>query len=412
MSKKDLDNGELFFKGARIPINSYWIQNHPGGSKVLRVFDGRDATDQMLAMHSDEAIRKIEAMAGGEKTKALRDAHPKSDFQKLQDIAIEQNLFEASTWREAWKNLYSFGFAFFGIYLLIQGESPWKGAFSLAFGWYQLGWTGHDWGHHTYLPESTTAATWVCDFGCWMSGMLRGNTMLWWKLRHNTHHVVTNEVGADPDIKLAPLFNFFEDFLPSAFTQWQGFYYVPTLILLHAYWYVESWQVNLRQLGSRNRYNRMWAQADLLALVMHTAFFGWLALRQPLPMIFAYALSGLGTALIVFATHYGEERLDWNPEMDLLEQTIKTSRNIGGFLPFELDKEFWFHFSGGLNTQIEHHMFPRMPRHNLRKMTPYVKKLLLDRDFKWKESNLWECTRKCCAQLAANVARNLKMKEV
>jgi fatty acid desaturase len=33
----------------------------------------------------------------------------------------------------------------------------------------------------------------------------------------------------------------------------------------------------------------------------------------------------------------------------------------------------WFH--GGLENHIEHHLFPRMPRHNLPKLRPYVKQL-------------------------------------
>lgn len=30
-------------------------------------------------------------------------------------------------------------------------------------------------------------------------------------------------------------------------------------------------------------------------------------------------------------------------------------------------------FTGGLNRQIEHHLFPALPRHNLTKVSPYVK---------------------------------------
>ena len=33
----------------------------------------------------------------------------------------------------------------------------------------------------------------------------------------------------------------------------------------------------------------------------------------------------------------------------------------------------WLH--GGLQFQIEHHLFPRMPRHNLRKASPHVQAL-------------------------------------
>lgn len=32
-------------------------------------------------------------------------------------------------------------------------------------------------------------------------------------------------------------------------------------------------------------------------------------------------------------------------------------------------------FTGGLNRQIEHHLFPTMPRHNLNKISPQVEAL-------------------------------------
>lgn len=33
----------------------------------------------------------------------------------------------------------------------------------------------------------------------------------------------------------------------------------------------------------------------------------------------------------------------------------------------------WFY--GGLQFQVEHHLFPMMPRHNLRKVKPYILEL-------------------------------------
>jgi len=400
------------FKGVEITISDYWIKNHPGGSKVLKLFNGRDATDQMLAMHSDEAVAMIERMAGGDKKKAIREQYPKTDFQKLMEIAHEMNLYEPNLPRELFRAGYSFGFFFVGAAVLLLSQNwAWTGALMMAFGWFQLGWYGHDMSHHTYMPESTSADATRCDWVEWLSGTCRGNGMLWWKLRHNTHHVLTNEVGSDPDIKLLPLFHFFEDFEPSDFQLWQGFYYVPMLSMLHIYWLVETWQVCLRQITSTNKFSRFWAWADIVGSLMHAAFISFLVYTTGRwqHVLVAYMLSGLGTSLVVFATHYGEERLtvEQVDNMDLLEQTCRTSRNFYGFLPWSLDKEIWFHITGGLNVQIEHHLFPRMPRQNLRRMTPYVKAACEKRGICYLETSLYTCTANCCYLLAENVKRNV-----
>merc|ERR1719330_2008901 len=152
------------------------------------------------------------------------------------------------------------------------------------------------------MPNSTTADATRCDWIEWCSGTCRGNGMLWWKLRHNTHHVLTNEIGSDPDIKLLPLFHFFEDFEPSDAQLWQAWYYIPTLFLLHIYWLVETWQVNLRAIASKNKPSRFWAYMDILGSIIHTTFFAYLIYTTGrwFHVFVAYALSGMGTSLVVF----------------------------------------------------------------------------------------------------------------
>ena len=91
----------------------------------------------------------------------------------------------------------------------------------------------------------------------------------------------------------------------------------------------------------------------------------------------------------------------------ILEETILSTRNICSFSGNWLEEEFWFWLTGGLNTQIEHHLFPMMPRCNLRKMTADVKKTLNENDLQWKESDLGECITNCVIPLRQNVIRNM-----
>ena len=329
-------------------------------------------------------------------------------------------MFKPSILMELIKAFYSFGFVFLGAYLCLTSEYKWWGAFSIAFGWYQLGWSGHDWSHHNCLPISNSFYCRVNDWMFYMATIARGTTLLSWKLRHNTHHMATNEVGNDPDIKLSPVLLFLEDFNPdNDVRQYQAWYYLPFISLLHVYWHIESYLTSFKHFNCINEANRMWARYDVVAIILHLV---WLSSVMyygncVLPLISAYYMSGFMTAIIVFASHYGEERLHgMKPPIDgepvkyisLLEQTSKTVRNITGFIGGWLDDEIIFHFTGGLNVQFEHHLFPTMPRHNLRKMTPYIKQMCLEKGFPFHESNLYHCTKICLQMLAENVKRNLK----
>jgi hypothetical protein len=103
-----------------------------------------------------------------------------------------------------------------------------------------LGWLGHDYSHHAVFQSvfANDAVSAVC-------GWLQGYELYWWKARHNTHHISTNEEGNDPDIVLMPLFHYVFGRTSVAnslnfLQRQQAFYFIPTLALLNVYWRVES----------------------------------------------------------------------------------------------------------------------------------------------------------------------------
>ena len=53
-------------------------------------------------------------------------------------------------------------------------------------------------------------------------------------------------------------------------------------------------------------------------------------------------------------------------ELDFLRKQVLTSRNVRGGRLVDIAL-------GGLNYQIEHHLFPNMPRANLRRAQPIVR---------------------------------------
>lgn len=110
----------------------------------------------------------------------------------------------------------------------------------IAFGFYMGGWASHDWLHHSVLKS----VAWNNRFGR-LLGFLQGYDEGWWKARHNTHHICTNEDGNDPDIRTAPLLTFIRNNPAivqnlNAVQRWQSWYYLGAMALMDIYWRYES----------------------------------------------------------------------------------------------------------------------------------------------------------------------------
>jgi fatty acid desaturase len=80
-----------------------------------------------------------------------------------------------------------------------------------------------------------------------------------------------------------------------------------------------------------------------------------------------HALFGLHLGSVFAPNHKGMEMPDADTNWGHLEKQVLTSRNVKGGLVTD-----WM--MGGLNYQIEHHLFPSMPRANLRFAQPIVEK--------------------------------------
>jgi fatty acid desaturase len=88
------------------------------------------------------------------------------------------------------------------------------------------------------------------------------------------------------------------------------------------------------------------------------------------------------TVSVFIPNHMGMRRLDEKHEVSYLEQQVTTSRNIAN--PALLD--FYY---GGLNSQIEHHLFPRVAHNRYRDMRPIVRKFCDERGIAYHEDTLY-----------------------
>lgn len=274
----------------------------------------------------------------------------------------------------------------------------WVAFFVLGNSWFQLivavalgvvvtqfGFLGHDCSHRQIFRS----AAWNEWSARVLSGAFAGLSYGWWKVKHDKHHANPNQEGTDPDIGPGAI-AFTRDIAQSrssGFAGWfvkrQGWLFFPLLTL-------EG--LNLHAAGVRTllrpesvRHQRVEAALVLGRLAAYVAI-----LLMFLPLGKAAAFVGLQMAVFgvllggSFApSHKGMPIVPRTMKIDFLQRQVLMSRNVRGgmFTDFAM---------GGLNYQIEHHLFPSMPRPNLKRAQPIVRAYCFDNGVPYLEVGLLE----------------------
>jgi fatty acid desaturase len=220
--------------------------------------------------------------------------------------------------------------------------------------------------------------------GYFTGNFCQGFSVLWWRTRHNEHHVVTNILEHDPDLENLPVLAWSKEDVDRAFKEWSPFwqralsyqhiYLLPFLSLLHLIWAFQSILFTKNMFGSTNRYYSRMAKVEAVTLFFHWAWrlsFYWFFssanfIEAILHFFITELVAGFGIAIVVFCNHYPLNKLDDSSTKCFAKFQILGTVN---FEPGYLTD--WF--CGGLNYQIEHHLFPSMPRHNLYRVSGMVK---------------------------------------
>ncbi|WP_179779866.1 fatty acid desaturase [Micromonospora jinlongensis] len=276
------------------------------------------------------------------------------------------------------------GLALMGVVFVRLGSSWWQTATAagVAVLFAQLAFLGHDAGHRQIFRSRR--ANDVIGFVC--ANLVNGISYGWWVDKHNRHHAHPNTEGRDPDLVVAPL-----SFTPgqaatqrglrALFVRHQAALFFPLLMLEGLHLHAASFRAVVFRRGLRRR------RAEAGLLVLHSA--GYLAvvflvLSVPQAIVFVLvnqALFGLYLGSSFAPNHKGMPILAAADDVDYLRRQVLTSRNVrGGRL---LDA-----LLGGLNYQIEHHLFPSMPRPNLRRAQPLVRQFCTEHGITYHETTL------------------------
>lgn len=366
---------------------STFAMTHPGGHLCLENMAGGDATDPFQNYHPAYVYKRslprfqIGTVTDGYSSEFVQE------WRLLRQRLLAEGKYETSTAYYVFYCSWLLLLICTSLYLALveQGmTSTIFGALFMAAFWQQAAFIGHDLGHngvsHIRLYDNL--------FGILLGNIAGGVSLGWWKWSHNVHHVITNSVEHDPDIQHLPVFavtpKIFKAFISSfhhkemvfdgiarALVRYQHILYYPIMAVARFNLYAQSWIL----LFSKEKWHLKWLEGPCLVL-----FASWYCgVLHQLPnwnerivfLLLSHFCSGILHVQITLShfsmdTYFGRPKFS-DDQDNWFKMQLATSQDINSSWYNE-----WFH--GGLQYQIEHHLFPRLPRQNL----PYARKLVIE----------------------------------
>ncbi|NXW47982.1 FADS2 desaturase, partial [Nyctiprogne leucopyga] len=381
-----------------------WANRHPGGHRVISHCAGEDATDAFQAFHINPTLVQkflkpllIGELAPGEPSQDReKNSQLVEDFRTLRKTAEDMDLFRANP-------------LFFSLYLghiIVMEVLAWLMVSYFGTGWIttlilaciltisqaQAGWLQHDFGHLSVFKKSS----WNHLVHKFVIGHLKGASANWWNHRHFQHHAKPNIFKKDPDVNMLHIF-VLGDTQPVEYGKkklkylpynHQHEYFFLTRILLSV---LIPCSHTLPNPNTFMHFFPLWSRLDPSRAPQTTLFpahwevfivskhFGPKEKRRFKRHKFVF----LESHWFVWVTQMNHIPMDIDCEKhrDWLSSQVAATCNI---------EQSFFNdwFTGHLNFQIEHHLFPTMPRHNFWKVKPLVKSLCAKYGVQYEEKPL------------------------
>ncbi|CAM9606295.1 unnamed protein product [Phaeothamnion confervicola] len=414
----------MVYRGKVYDVSGW--REHPGGN-VIFTHAGDDFTDIFAAFHPANAYKSLEEFYIGDldtksvekKPAAQRDFE--SAYRDLRGKLVTMGLFNASLLFYVWKSLSNLAIAIAASAIVVRYDGFAAHMFAaalLAVFWQQCGWLAHDFLHHQVFKNRACGDA----VGIFWGNVAQGFSVAWWKNKHNTHHAVPNlhesspdAHDGDPDMDTMPLLAWSLKMAEAArgsswgafFIRYQAGLYFPILLVARISWLAQSFcyafDVQNGAWGTKGgdsdvlKLKNRWAERA--GLLLHYLWVGWLVGVHMGPMrglafiCLSQMLCGLLLALVFGLGHNGMATYDAEKRPDFWKLQVTTTRNVTS-TPF-VD---WF--CGGLQYQVDHHLFPQVPRHHLRQVHELVESFCREQGVKYHEASMFRGTVEVLAHLA------------
>lgn len=386
----------MSYKGKVYDVSNWY--DHPGGS-VIFTHAGDDCTDIFTAFHPSSAIKSMLKFEIGEldesivpsshsvnKLKPTQQKEFEKAYRELRAKMMTMGLFNASYLYYAWKVFSNVCIAGVAIACAVKSDLflvNMLGAVIMGLFWQQCGWLAHDFLHHQVFKNRLYGDL----VGLIVGGVFQGFSVHWWKTKHNSHHAVPNleasskeAADGDPDIDTMPLLAWTINMAKQAtdpsmkwgrfLVKWQAVFYFPVLLFARLAWAHQSWVFVWGGAGQHSVKNAAIDRTKMahpilerLALLVHYGILLYVMshmsiLNAVMYFLVAQTSCGLFLAAVFGLGHNGMAVYRAEERPDFWKLQVTTTRNVTGN---------WLvgWFCGGLNYQVEHHLFPMIPRHNL-----------------------------------------------
>jgi fatty acid desaturase len=311
---------------------------------------------------------------------------PTDDYAHLKRLISEEGLLERQPRRYiASATIHAVAFCVLVAGMVFTRGSWWALAWTVpaAFMFGQLGFMAHEATHNQILK--TSRANYVLSL--LLFNLSLGASRAWWAQKHNVHHAQPNRLGTDPDIEGGVIATNEPEAVKA-----RG---VARLIMRRqgvAIWPLLSLgvlQIHVYSAGFLcNRRLRNGGCEACLLLIHSVAYVAGLILLLGVGKGLLFALIHqmlLGAYLgsVFLTNHLGMPMLQPDDEGDFLNRQILTARNLRA----NPVSDYVF---GALSCQIEHHLFPTMPRFHLRAASRIVRVFCQERGIAYHETGVLE----------------------
>lgn len=373
-------------EGRAYDISSY-VERHPGGWLPIANLAGKDVTDAFANYHPLYVFEKLLPPFYVGDIKDYNVSSYVTEHREIRQDLLRKGLFNTRPSYYLKMLLWYFILFCSAIYMTVVRTGFWEhiiGAALLSFYWHQVAFFGHDIGHNSisHIRDKDLF------YGTMLGNITGGISLGWWKRSHNVHHVVCNSIENDPDIQHQPylavdpgMFGKFystyheremiTDYFARFMVSNQHILYYPLMAVARINLYIESWKLLLS-----NEFVPL-KKFEIFCLVLFNTWMGvvlWTLdswSERICWMAVCHGLAGL-LHLQITISHFAEECYHGqaynNDKDEWFRMQVRTTLNVSCASYMD-----WFF--GGLQFQIEHHLFPRLPRHNLRACQVLVKAL-------------------------------------
>jgi len=308
---------------------------------------------------------------------------------ELKVVAREKGYFEITLWEQIFRISELLLAPLIAFTLLTQGGfSAFIGMLLLGIHFPRTAYLSHDIAHEQWGPRKSKYA----QFMFMLVELMQGFGPTWWVEKHELHHAFPNACKTDADGVLTPIDG---DIDARPFIVWdkaladfnlkldsptgrsialllariQTLLFFPMLSIARFNWSWQSIEVAFR--NGKNLEAALCIGHWILGLTIAgfltpgAAWTGWAW------FLIAQCIGGLILACVFVLSHTGMEVYDATNAEGFYDRQARSTRNTPTSVFFD-----WL--AGGLNSQIEHHMFPTMARRYLAQMREPTRQVMIE----------------------------------